>query len=253
MPGPARHPLARAAWALLLVLATAPAVRAEFADFSAYGRLLQRHVSPGETHGIRLHRVDYRAWAADPDHARAVASLAAFDPARLATRAERLAFWINAYNLLAVKTVIDTGVTGSIKDAGGLFRPVWERDAGVAGGRGVSLDQVEHKVLRPMGEPRIHLAIVCASLSCPDLRPEPYVPDTLDAQLDDAARNFLGNPTKGLAVRGNGVTVSRIFDWFEGDFGGEAGVLRFVGGYVALPGRARIDGYFPYDWALNGR
>lgn len=248
------HPLKSALLALGLALALAAPAAAEMPDIGPLDRLLHRHVAPGTTHGIALNQVDYAAWKADPDHPRAVAALAGFDPARLATRAERLAFWINAYNLLAVKTVLDTGVTGSIKDAGSLFRPVWKRTAGVVGGREVTLDEVEHRILRPMGEPRVHLTIVCASLSCPDLRPEAYDPARLDAQLDDQARRFLANPAKGM--RGAGaVTVSRIFDWFEADFGGEAGVVRFLKHHApqADPPPARIAGYLPYDWSLNGR
>jgi len=240
-----------AALALAALLALPGLAGAELPDLAPLDGLLHRHVHPGTTRGIPLNRVDYAAWAADPDYPRAVAALAGFDPARLATRAERLAFWIDAYNLLAIKTVLDTGVKDSIKDAGSLFRPVWKRTAGVVGGRPMSLDAVENDVLRPLGEPRIHFAIVCASLSCPDLRAEAYRPARLEAQLDDQASRFLANPAKGM--RGNGeVRVSKIFDWFEADFGGEAGVVRFLRAH-GPPGAGvtGIAGYLPYDWSLN--
>jgi hypothetical protein len=244
------HPLNALLAALLLSLCAVLPAAAEMPDLTPLDGLLHRHVHPGVSRGIPLNRVDYAAWAADPDYPKALDAFARFDPARLETRAERLAFWIDAYNLLAIRTVIDTGVTGSIKDAGNLFSPVWKRTAGVVGGREVSLDRIEHKVLRPLGEPRIHLAIVCASLSCPDLRLEVYTPDRLDAQLDDQAQRFLANPAKGLAGSGD-VRVSRIFDWFEADFGGPEGVLRFLKRHA--PGRdvARVAGYLPYDWSLN--
>lgn len=244
------HALSALAIAAALAVPAAAPVRAEMPDLAPLDRLLAAHVRRGTAHGIALAQVDYAAWGSDPDHARAVAALEAFDPARLAGREERLAFWINAYNLLAVKLVLDTGVTGSIKDAGSLFRPVWGRTAGRVGGREVSLGEVEHRTLRPMGEPRVHFAIVCASLSCPDLRPEAYRPERLDAQLDDQARAFLANPKKGMAG-GPGVRISRIFDWFEEDFGG--GVLAFLRRHT--PDRetpvARVAGFLPYDWALN--
>jgi hypothetical protein len=238
-----------------VLIALPAAAGAEPADFSALDALLHRHVRPGVREGIALNLVDYAAWARDPDHQRAVDALATFDPARLETRPERLAFWVNAYNLLAIRVVIENGVTGSgsIKDAGNLFFPVWKRDAGSVGGRAVSLDEVEHRILRPMGEPRVHFAIVCASLSCPDLRPEAYVPARLDAQLDDQVKGFLANPAKGM-VGDEAVRVSRIFDWFEADFGGAAGVVRFLRAHT--PGRAppvaRVAGHLPYDWSLNG-
>ncbi|MDH5526792.1 MAG: DUF547 domain-containing protein [Nitrospirota bacterium] len=208
-------------------------------------------MAPGETRGVALHRVDYLAWAADPEYPRALAAFAAFDPARLEGRAERLAFWINAYNLLAIHVVIDRQVTGSIREAGSLLRSVWKRDAGTVGGRPVTLHRIEHEILRPMGDPRIHMAIVCASVSCPDLRREAYRAEWLDAQLDDQARRFLANPGKG-AVGADAVTVSRIFDWFAGDFGGTGGVLAFVGRYREGAHPTRLDGYFEYDWGLNG-
>lgn len=247
LPGAALAGLALAA--LLLLPAAAGAGMPDLAPLDG---LLQRHVRPGVTGGIPLNRVDYAAWARDPDYPRAVAALAGFDPARLVTREERLAFWIDAYNLLAVKTVLDTGVKDSIKDAGSLFRPVWKRTAGVVGGRPFSLDAIENGILRPLGEPRIHFAIVCASLSCPDLRAEAYRPERLDDQLDDQVRRFLANPAKGL--QGNGeVRVSKIFNWFEADFGGEAGVVRFLRAHTPdrVPPVARIGGYLPYDWSLN--
>jgi len=233
-----------------LALAWASPAAAEMPDLTALDGLLQRHVHPGASGGIVLNQVDYAAWARDPDHPRALAAFAGFDPARLATREERLAFWINAYNLLAIRTVIDTGVTGSIKDAGRLFSPVWKRTAGVVGGKEVTLDGIEHRTLRPMGDPRIHLAIVCASLSCPDLRPEAYVPGRIDAQLDDQARRFLANPAKGMEGSGR-VRVSRIFDWFEADFGGAGGVVRFLTRYAPERHPEAVRGYLPYDWSLN--
>lgn len=244
------HPLKAALLGVALALTWASPAVAEMPDLTALDALLHRHVHPGVTRGIPLNRVDYAGWARDPDYPKALAAFARFDPERLETRSERLAFWIDAYNLLAIRTVIDTGVSGSIKDAGSLFRPVWKRPAGVVGGRELSLDRIEHRILRPLGDPRIHLAIVCASLSCPDLRLEAYAPDRLEAQLDDQARRFLANPAKGMAGSG-AVRVSRIFDWFEADFGGADGVVRFLRRHAPERGPERVRGYLPYDWSLN--
>jgi hypothetical protein len=222
---------------------------AEQADFSAYQRLLERHVATDTVNGIQLNVVNYAAWAADPDHPLAVKALEGFQTAKLGTREEQLAFWINAYNLLAVKTVIDTGVDDSIKDAGSFFSPVWKRVAGRINGREVTLDRLEHQILRPMGEPRVHLAIVCASLSCPDLRMEAYTAEKLDRQLDEQTRSFLANPTKGLTADNGRLVISKIFDWFDEDFNG--GVLGFIQHHSAVPEDSRIDDYFDYDWSLN--
>ncbi len=248
-----RYPLALGLLLFSLVtgLLSAPSVRAEQADFSALDRLLHRHVASATVKGIRLNVVDYGAWSKDADYPAAVDALARFDTARLASRNERLAFWINAYNLLAIKVVLDNRVSESIKDAGSFFSSLWVKDAGRVNGHTVTLDQIKHRILRPMGEPRVHMAIVCASLSCPDLRPEVYTAGRLPEQLDEQTRLFLANPTKGMAVQGRNLTVSKIFDWFDGDFDAQGGVIGFIRNHAEIPEGARIDGYFDYDWSLN--
>ena len=118
----------------------------------------------------------------------------------LAGERERFAFWANAYNLLAIKAVLDQYPTRSIRDGGSLLQPIWKKKVGTVAGREYALDDIEHGILRrEFKEPRVHFAIVCASLSCPDLRPEPFGAERLDAQLDEQTRAFLANPTKGLA------------------------------------------------------
>ncbi len=250
---PAARPLVLSLLVLLLLAFCLPLTTAQAADFDALDRLLHRHVSPGQISGIPLNVVNYKAWAADDDYPRAVAALAAADPAMLKGREQTMAFWINAYNLLAIKTVLDTRVKKSIKDAGSLFTPVWKRKAGKVGGKKMTLHQIEHEILRPMGDPRVHMAIVCASLSCPDLRREAFDSDRLDFQLNEQARRFLDNTAKGLKADGNKLVISSIFDWFADDFGGEAGVIRFIRANARQPisDSARIDDYFDYNWNLN--
>lgn len=226
----------------------------------AYRRLLARHVTPGVIDGISSTLVDYGALGSDPDYVRALDDFAAADPARM-SRAERFAFWINAYNLMAIKTVIDRYPLRSIKDGGNLLFPIWKKRVGTVGGKERTLDEVEHAILRPeFGDPRVHFAIVCASLSCPDLRAEPYVAERLDAQLDDAARAFLANSSKGLVAtaKGDGVRVSPIFKWFGDDFAGVGGVPVFLRANApATVARAGLEpgsiSYLDYDWRLNDR
>lgn len=204
-----------------------------------------------------LNVVDYAAVARDPDYAEALRALAAADPEALAGQADRFAFWINAYNLLAIRTVVDHYPVAGIRDVGSFLFPVWKREAGIVAGRPVSLDHVEHAVLRPrFRDPRVHFAIVCASVSCPDLRAEPYDGLRLDEQLDDAARRFVANRAKGLAI-GPTVRVSSIFRWFADDFA-PAGVVAFlkprVAPAVASALESRRDGdleWIDYDWSLN--
>ena len=96
------------------------------------------------------------------------------------------------------------------------------------------------------------MAIVCASLSCPDLRNEAYRADKLDAQLDDQARRFLSNPAKGLKIMSSGIILSPILKWYAEDFSDEKRVLDFVARYaIGVPTTATIDDYFSYNWNLN--
>ncbi len=227
-------------------------------DLDLYSRLLERHTRVvADTAGAR---VDYAALRADPEWRQLLDGLAAAPaPAASAARAERLAYWINAYNMLAIDMVVRNYPVSSIRDIGSLLRPVWKRDAGRAGGRSVTLDEIEHAILRPIGDPRVHVAIVCASTSCPSLAREPFRAATLDAQLDAAARAFVANPEKGVRIEADSLRISKIFDWFPEDFAAGGGVLEFVRRHASPALRAAIDRlgpvpqlrYFDYDWSLN--
>lgn len=233
------------------IICQAWAVSAEEPDWTAYQAVLD-HVMPGVKNGVRVALVDYPAIIENGSLDKAYRSLSSFQTGNLSGTREKLAFYINAYNILALKMVADHWPAKSIKDAGSLFSPVWDKPAGKLGGKTVSLGKVEHQILRTLGEPRIHLAIVCASVSCPDLRSEPYRASTLDNQLDDQTRRFLDNPGKGLRTDGEIVRVSKIFDWFEEDFAPQGGVGAFISRYKAgLKGNS-IKADLPYDWMVNG-
>jgi hypothetical protein len=140
----------------------------------------------------------------------------------------------------------------SIKDVGSLFHPVWGKVAGTISGKLVSLDDIENDIIRPMGEPRIHLAIVCASVSCPDLRTEPYTAEKLDSQLDEQVQLFLNNNKKGLWLGKKAIHTSKIFDWFEKDFAKVGGVETFIRHYRPNLPKLAIDADIDYDWSVNG-
>jgi len=248
---------------LILLAAPLAAAPASALDRTLWAEVLERHTrASDDTAGTR---VDYAALRDGPGAEtwrRLVASLEASDPAALSGREARLAFWIDAYNILAIHWVVREGPLDSIRDVGiPLVAPVWKKTAGRIGGREVTLHEIEHEILRPMGDPRIHAAIVCASTSCPSLRREPYRPERIDAQLDDAARRFLADPSKGLAVDRDAevVRLSKIFDWFAEDFGGREGVLDFVVAHAPPDASAWIAAqrsgirirHFDYDWSLN--
>ena len=231
------------------------------ADEDAYARLLKAHVRPGVVSGITLSLVDYAAVKADPAYARAIGALALARPEALANEAERVAFWINAYNLAAIKAVLDQYPTKSIRDGGSLLSSIWKRKVVTVAGTAYSLDDIEHGILRKaFMEPRVHFAIVCASLSCPDLRTDPFNAARLDAQLDEQALAFLSNATKGLQPGPDGKTarVSSIFNWFGGDFTASGGVAAFLRAKSGPEAAAKLGAltdaglsYLSYDWSLN--
>ncbi len=170
--------------------------------------------------GVHLMAVDYKVLKDDQKFEKLLRDLEKFSPDALTTREEKMAFWINVYNIFAVKMVTDHYPVESIRNIGTALRSVWKQRAGTVGGRGYTLNEIEHEILRPMGDPRIHAAIVCASVSCPDLRKEAFTAQRLDEQLDEQMKKFLANPTKGLRVDADRGTVhlSPIFDWFSDDF-----------------------------------
>jgi hypothetical protein len=161
--------------------------------------------------------------------------------------------------VLAIDVVLKGRPAESIKDLGSLLRPVWKRPAGTVAGRSATLDEIEHAILRRLGEPRIHAAIVCASVSCPSLRREAYRGERLEAQLEDSLRRFLADPRKGSRLEADALWLSPIFDWFAADFAARGGVRAYLGPRLpeasARTLRERGAGltlrYFDYDWRLN--
>lgn len=217
---------------------------------TAYGVLLSKYVKNGEKEGIKASLVDYESWGKDISHRKALHLLKKVDPKTL-TDKEKMAFWINAYNLLTIDLIVKTGETESIRNQGSLLKNVWKSHTWKIHGKQYTLDEIEHSILRPMGDPRIHVAINCASLSCPDLRAEPYDAAKLETQLDAQTNLFLADPSKGMLITDTGLKVSKIFKWFGRDFKQENGVESFIYHYVPEAHNKKISGYFDYNWRLN--
>jgi hypothetical protein len=191
---------------------------------------------------------------------RYIASLAAL-PIGGYDRSEQMAYWINLYNALTVQVVLDHYPVDSIRDidiSPGLFsNGPWGKRLVEIDGEALSLDDIEHRILRPIWhDPRIHYAINCAALGCPNLQAEPFRGATIDPQLDAAARAYVNSP-RGAAVDGDDLVLSSIYDWFMEDFGAtEEQVIRHLRSY-ADPGLdavlrqfTSVDDY-RYDWDLN--
>lgn len=206
--------------------------------------------------------VDYDAWSNNADDlARLqgfVDELAVYDPSELSGN-EQLAFWINAYNALAVHEVLQRYPVDSIRPTflGIPERSFFVESKHTVGGEDYNLDQIENEELRTLGEPRIHFAINCASQSCPVLLDEAYSASVLDRQLDEQARLFVNDPARNqYNVENNEAMLSKIFDWFEGDFDEVGGVATYLTQFAegdaltVLQNDPEID-YLTYDWGLN--
>ncbi|MBI1903713.1 MAG: DUF547 domain-containing protein [Planctomycetes bacterium] len=211
--------------------------------------------------------VDYASWKDSVEDQRAldaylaVLSAAKFD--RSTPREVQLAFWINAYNAVTIKGILREYPTDSIRNhtAKVFGYNIWQDLLLVVEGNNYSLEQIEHDVLRKMGEPRIHFAIVCASIGCPRLLNEAYMPDKLDDQLTVNAKAFFADRGKFTfdAQRGT-IQVSPILKWFAEDFGADLQAqLRMIAPYlprdaqrIATSPGVRVS-YLDYNWGLNDR
>ena len=201
-----------------------------------------------------VNRIRYgRVAAADKQALKAyVKDLAAVAVDRL-NRDEQRAYWINLYNALTVDLVLGAYPVAGIRDIDGP----WDRKLVRVMGEPVGLNDIEHRILRPIWkDPRLHYAVNCASLGCPDLQRQAFTAGNAEALLDAAARAFV-NHRRGARLDGGKLTVSKIYAWFQGDFGGsEAKVIAHLRRYAgpdlqkALAGRGSIDDY-EYDWGLN--
>jgi len=230
-------------------------------EHTTWSGLLQRYVRDGV--------VDYASWkrGGQRDLDAYLVSLQSVCRKHYDTwsRAQKLAFWFNAYNAYTVRLVLDHYPLKSIREIGLLpyaaFRKKFIPMEKLRGDT-IALEDIEHKILRKdFREPRIHFAIVCASKSCPALRSEAYRAAILESQLDDAARGFVRDATKNRFDAAAGTLwLSSIFDWFDEDFERAAGsVAAFVARYADKPtasairaGGVRVQ-FLDYDWSLNGR
>lgn len=259
-------------------LLAAAALAASFAaaafdhSHAAWNALLREHVR--YVHGGNASRVSYAGFLRERAALRGV--IAQYEAVRRPefdawSKPEQQAFLINAYNALTIEKVL-TRYPGirSIREFGTFFGNPWKDRFFRLFGEPAHLDHIEHEILRKPGaydEPRVHVAVVCASIGCPMLRDEAFVPARLDAQLEDAMRRFLSDRTRNrYDPRSGRLEVSRIFDWYGKDFeGGHRGytsVKATLAKYADLladdpEGRARVRAqqadvaFLDYDWALN--
>ncbi|RKR15179.1 uncharacterized protein DUF547 [Maribacter vaceletii] len=162
---------------------------------------------------------------------------------------EYQAFWINAYNLNVINSVVENYPIKSPLDKAGFF----DKKKHNVGGKNITLNDIENKLLRgnfPM-EPRFHFVLVCAGLGCPPIINKAYKPSTLEKQLQMQTNKALNDPSF-IQVNKNKVKISQIFEWYKGDFTKNGSLVDYINQYKKekLPMKAKVS-YYPYDWTLN--
>jgi hypothetical protein len=229
-------------------------------DHGAWDGLLGRYVS---THPDGINRVDYAGWrGAGRGGLRGYIDALAAVPISRRNRAEQFAYWVNLYNALTVDVVLDHYPVSSIRDidiSPGMFSTgPWGRALVAVEGADLTLDDIEHRILRPIWrDPRIHYAVNCASLGCPNLLRRAFTGTNLETLLTEGARAYVNHP-RGAEVRDGRLFVSSIYEWFQEDFGGsDTGVIAHLRRHAGTGLASRLDGITriagdSYDWSLNG-
>lgn len=177
------------------------------------------------------------------------------------SRDVQFAYWVNLYNALTVDVILEHYPVASIRDIdispGWFSSGPWGKDLIAVEGKKLSLNDIEHRILRPIWrDPRIHYVVNCASLSCPNLRPEPYTAECLDKILNQQARAYINHP-RGVRIEDGDLIGSSIYEWYQSDFGAsEHGVIEHLMKFADAPLREKlhqresIDDYY-YNWSLN--
>ncbi len=239
---------------LTLITVSVPAMAAGPADavllHGDFDRLLNTYVS-----GMS---VDYAAWSSHKEDtaalARYVETLAALDPADW-PHDDGLAYWINMYNAVTLWLILDHYPIDSIKDIGGFMKKsAWKRKLVTVAGRELTLNDIENKIIRPtFNDPRIHFALNCASIGCPPLKADAYLPATISEQLDESGRVAM-NGDRWVNVEDGKVRLTKIFDWYKNDFKVDGGsVEAFINRYrnEKVSSENQKFSFMSYDWSLN--
>lgn len=198
----------------------------------------------------------------EPDRAALAAYIDRLSGIRISdhSRPEQFAYWVNLYNALTVQVVLDHYPVASIRDidiSPGLFADgPWRKHLVTVEGEKLTLDDIEHRILRPIwNDPRIHYAVNCAALGCPNLQTAAFTAENTEQLLNDGAREYVNDP-RGVRIEDGRITASSIYSWFKPDFDQDGGVMAHIRRYAAPGLLAELEGIdrvsdFDYDWSLN--
>ncbi len=226
----------------------------ETIDHSAWDQLLSKHVKVSKD---GVNRVDYAALKKDDSAilTRYLTTLQAVEIDKY-PKNEQFAFWVNLYNAATVNVILKHYPLKSIRNIGLLDQGPWKDKAVTVSGKKLSLDDIEHGILRPVWKDvRIHYAVNCASIGCPNLAPKAFTAENLEPMLEEAARSYINHP-RGFTRVDGALIASKIFDWYGDDWGNQTAVLEHARKYAtdktkAVLGNAtEIDGH-DYNWSLN--
>ena len=232
---------------------------AQVVDHSALSGFLSRYVVPGGPGGMNLVDYGHVTPAERSMLEQYIDTLESTEITRL-NRAEQLAVWINLYNAVTVRVILDHYPVNSIRDiklSRGLFsRGPWQAKLLEIEGEELSLDDIEYRILRPVWQdPRIHYAVNCASIGCPSIQPVAFTAANAEELLDRAASEYVNHP-RGVSISNGGLTLSSIYDWFSDDFGGQQGALEHIVSFTDPATASQLSNYagrirYDYYWSLN--
>ncbi len=210
-------------------------------DHSIWDQLLKKYVADNGKVNYKGFKQDAKLLNGNIDY------LATKIPSENWIKQEKLAYFINVYNANTIKLIIDNYPTKSIKD----IKNPWSKNRIKIGEEDFSLEDIEHKILRKMNEPRIHFAINCASASCPKLLNIAYKADNIETLLEKATKDFISDSDKNKISKEN-VQLSKIFDWYKKDFTKNGSLIDYINQYCKfkIDSDAKIY-YLDYDWNLN--
>lgn len=231
-------------------------------DHGVWQTVLDRYLEPVQTEKASppVTLFKYQA-VSDQDKKRLkvyLHTLTGLDPRQYA-RDEQMAYWINLYNALTVNLVLEHYPVDSIRDikSGWFSFGPWDKKLVTIQGEELTLNDIEHRILRPIWEDkRIHYAVNCASLGCPNLSAEAFTGENLESLLEQAAHDFINHP-RGVRIEGDELILSSIYDWYQVDFGGSLdGVKTHLLQYAEPELKNRLTGHrhsvnYHYDWSLN--
>ena len=209
-----------------------------------YKTLLTTYVSPKG--------VDYQRWSQSPLDLARLQSVTDFYATTHPPidQQQSLAWHLNAYNAWILQQILTNWPSKGPLDTSLLF---FHRKSITISGRKMSLQHLEQQIIRPtFNEPRIHFALNCASRSCPPLHPRPFQAQSLDSTLSELTRVFINTNPHALSLSGKNLQLSKIFDWYQKDFGSRQNLIPFINRYrkVQIPSDSKIS-FTKYDWALN--